>query len=252
MSYVVYPYKMGSKSSKVLAQRLGVRRVYPDRNFHLRPHHTVINWGSSRGPSWVHTPEHNLQILNSPDAVWVASNKNAALLYMQAGGVNTVEFTNSRQTAEQWLEEGTKVVVRKLLNASQGKGIHIINPGEELPDAPLYTKYFKKKHEYRIHVMDGDPFIVQQKRRRNGFENVDNQVRNFHKGWVFCHHDIDTPDPQVLTQAQLAVSSLALHFGAVDIAWNEYYQDARVLEVNTAPNLEGTTLDKYVAKFEEH
>jgi glutathione synthase/RimK-type ligase-like ATP-grasp enzyme len=40
-----------------------------------------------------------------------------------------------------------------------------------------------------------------------------------------------------------------LDFGAVDVIWNERQQRAYVLEINSAPGLEGTTIDDYVRYF---
>ena len=40
-----------------------------------------------------------------------------------------------------------------------------------------------------------------------------------------------------------------LTFGAIDVIWNEHQQKAFVLEINTAPGIEGTTVEKYAAKF---
>ena len=42
-----------------------------------------------------------------------------------------------------------------------------------------------------------------------------------------------------------AIKALGLDFGAVDIIYNEAEDQHYVLEVNTAPGLEGTTLQKY-------
>jgi glutathione synthase/RimK-type ligase-like ATP-grasp enzyme len=42
-----------------------------------------------------------------------------------------------------------------------------------------------------------------------------------------------------------AVSALGLDFGAVDIIWNEREDKCYVLEVNTAPGLQGSTLENY-------
>jgi D-alanine-D-alanine ligase-like ATP-grasp enzyme len=40
-----------------------------------------------------------------------------------------------------------------------------------------------------------------------------------------------------------------LDFGAVDIIYNAKRNECYVLEVNTAPGLEGTTVEKYATKF---
>ena len=42
-----------------------------------------------------------------------------------------------------------------------------------------------------------------------------------------------------------------LDFGAVDVLWNERQQKAYVCEVNTAPGLEGITLDNYLKEIKE-
>jgi D-alanine-D-alanine ligase-like ATP-grasp enzyme len=43
-----------------------------------------------------------------------------------------------------------------------------------------------------------------------------------------------------------SVNILGLNFGAVDVIYNEKENKYYVLEVNTAPGLSGTTLEKYV------
>ena len=43
---VILPYKMKSKSAKVLAEALGVRRVRPDGKFKNNFNHTIVNWGT--------------------------------------------------------------------------------------------------------------------------------------------------------------------------------------------------------------
>ena len=53
------------------------------------------------------------------------------------------------------------------------------------------------------------------------------------------------PDRTVLSAGIRAVGCLGLDFGAADIGWNSHDGEPSVYEVNTAPGLEGTTLDKY-------
>ena len=54
----------------------------------------------------------------------------------------------------------------------------------------------------------------------------------------------------VRAQSVAAVRSLGLDFGAVDVV--ERQNKAYVLEVNTAPGLVGTTLEKYVDAIREY
>ena len=92
----------------------------------------------------------------------------------------------------------------------------------------LYVKYIKKKAEYRIHVFNGKIIDIQQKRKRHEAIEINFQIRSHNNGWV-----------------------LGLDFGAVDIIWNEKQQQGYVLEVNTAPGLEGETIINYANAIEE-
>jgi D-alanine-D-alanine ligase-like ATP-grasp enzyme len=55
----------------------------------------------------------------------------------------------------------------------------------------------------------------------------------------------------VRAQAFKAMASSALDFVAVDVVWNEHEKQAYVLEINTAPGLEGATVESYARKFTE-
>ena len=109
---------------------------------------------------------------------------------------------------------------------------------------PLYVKYVKKRAEYRVHVFSGVAVDVQQKRKRNDTE-TDSRIRSFNNGWVYCRDNINPYNAAILDQSIAAVEALGLDFGAVDVIWNDHYQRAYVLEVNTAPGLIGTTLTTY-------
>jgi glutathione synthase/RimK-type ligase-like ATP-grasp enzyme len=114
----------------------------------------------------------------------------------------------------------------------------------------LWTKYFKKRQEFRIHVWGNDVLDIQEKRKRRGAEGVDTRVRSHENGWVFCRDGVTCPQAVSLA-AVAAVQALGLDFGAVDIGWNEHYQMPAVFEVNTAPGIEGTTAERYVSKIKE-
>jgi len=62
---------------------------------------------------------------------------------------------------------------------------------------------------------------------------------------VFCRDGI-APCTVRNSISIAAVDALCLDFGAVDIIYNEHEDKYYVLEVNSAPGLEGTTLEKYV------
>ncbi len=248
----IYPYKIGSRSAKALAEGLSqstgkkVFQVRPDGNYEYFPRHMVINWGNSNIPNW-----NVLNALNLPLQVAIASNKLQAFWKFLDAEVKTPVFSNNKETAQAWFNEGHTIVERHILNGHSGNGIRIVQPGEELQNAPLYVQYKKKKKEYRVHIFKGEMIDEQIKKRSteardNG--NVNTFVRNVSGGWVYCRSDIVPCD----VRKELAIRSitaLGLDFGAVDIIYNEHENQYYVLEVNTAPGLEGTTLQKYLDAF---
>jgi glutathione synthase/RimK-type ligase-like ATP-grasp enzyme len=134
---------------------------------------------------------------------------------------------------------------RHSLTGSQGSGIRVIE-GEEIgTSAPLYVQYIKKKAEYRVHVFRGQVIDVQQKRKQREFEGeIDTRIRNHSRGWVFCRDGVSLPGDS----ARMCISAcqiLGLDFGAVDVIWNDKQKQAYVLEINTAPGIEGTTVESY-------
>jgi glutathione synthase/RimK-type ligase-like ATP-grasp enzyme len=93
---------------------------------------------------------------------------------------------------------------------------------------------------------------VQRKARRLSVPDsqVNWQVRNLAGGFVFTREGFTLPTA-CETAAHLVVKACGLDFGAVDVIWNETQQKAYVLEINTAPGLEGQTVDDYVTFFKE-
>lgn len=253
--YRVLPYRAGSRSATFLAEALEGKRIRLNGNYSPRFGHVIINWGNPRRPGWMWPADATgpALVLNHPDKIANANNKLTALQLMRGAGVQVPEFTTVRQNAvDNWMANGIAFLVRTHLRASQGRGIYYIPAGtdalEDL-DGPLYVKYIKKTDEYRVHVVNDNVIDVQRKMKRQGVE-ANYQIRNHSNGWVFGREGVQPP-PAVIAQAKAAVSALGLQFGAVDIIWNRH-GGAYVLEVNTAPGLEGTTVQSYRRAFEEY
>lgn len=248
---MLYPYKAGSASGRALAQELGLRRIsHRNSTFKGRESKTIINWGASRVPEEV----GKCTIINRPEAVYKASDKLQFFENVACRKPNY--FLHYEDASEHQEEAGCTIVVRNVLNGHSGEGIVLVEPGEYMPeDAPLYTEYVPKKQEYRIHVFNGQVIDVQRKARRRDVadEDVNWKVRNNANGFVFARNGDalgDVPS-DVLVQSIAAVTSLGLDFGAADVIFNERSSSAYVLEVNTAPGLEGTTVSSYGNAFRE-
>lgn len=219
---VLVPNNMGSAGAKALADTLSEKLGY--KVWRVKP-------GQERG-----RPAFKLNPGTPKDEQFDAFARH---------DVPTVEHTRDREQAAQWIADGDTVMCRTLLRSSEGKGIVVANTVEELVPAPLYTRYLKKKAEFRVHVFNGEVIDVQQKRKRsehNGDRDV--RIRNLANGYVFCRDGIE--EPAGLRDAAIqATAALGYSIGAVDIVHNHHHNRLAVLEVNANPGMQGTTLEKY-------
>lgn len=242
----IYPYRKGSKSVKALREN-GFKSIKLENSrFKGRSNKIVINYGSSSLPPEV----LKCRVINSPEAVSKAANKLSSFKAMAEYGVSVPRFTESPEEASGWQVD---VVLRHKLNGHSGEGIELVDGDHrEMPEAPLYVEYVKKKEEYRVHVFMDEVIDVQRKARKREVpdEEVNWQVRNLEGGFIYAREGVELPE-EALLQAIAAVEALGLDFGAVDIIWNERSDTYYVLEVNTAPGLTGTTLEKYVEAFKQ-
>lgn len=268
MNMFLLPYKRGSQGSRALSEALGIRRIRLERSrFRATADKVILNWGNT-------TTEVNTSgaatWINPPPAVSRAIDKRQCLQTLIENEVPCIEVGWDMDMAAGWLSQGHDVVLRTTATGKGGEGIHIMEGDASksfdeswvrlreymnengLTRIPLITKYFKAKDEYRVHVFDGHVIDVQQKRKRGDIERseVNYKVRNHDNGFVFCRENVDLP--ACCAEASIAaVQALGLDFGAVDLRYNSTDRQCAVLEVNTAPGLEGTTLEIYVNAVRE-
>jgi glutathione synthase/RimK-type ligase-like ATP-grasp enzyme len=189
-------------------------------------------------------------VLNNPVAVGIAANKLSSIQAFVACDVPHPPYSTFKEDAQMWIDQGHKVVCRTLLSAHSGQGIVVAKQQNELVDAPLYTRYTRKKKEFRVHVFNSKIIDIQEKRRSSATDDHHPYIRNHANGYVFCRGDIEEPDDLGAVSIS-AVNALGLDFGAVDVIWNEAQNKCYVLEVNTACGLEGSTVNKYVNAIKE-
>lgn len=239
----VRPYKRGSASARRIAAAVGGRCLRLDGSrFTPKSTDIVINWGNKLP----YTPSKSTNVINSPSSI--PPNK---LDFYNHHKSFVPEFTTSQEQAAEWLsmKGNSRVVCRALLNASGGAGITVVDKAEDLIPARVYVKYIKKLAEYRIHFVDNAIILGQQKRMRAGVENANFEVRNHENGFVYCHLDVEVPW-QVEELCEELIDTTSLDFGAIDVIYNAKRSKAYILEVNTAPGLEGdTTLVAYAEAF---
>lgn len=258
--------RISKTSKRSLRPSLRCRRITPfSRNVQPIPEGSVIvNFGAGALPF----PERrDLRILNSPHDVAKSANKLRTFELLKAAGVATPHWTVARSAAQVWIDKKHKVLCRLNLSSSGGRGIHIAVPmaerkGErsELRDAPLYTRYFPKTHEFRVHVVDGKAVDLTEKKLRHDLKDKRGQssvIRSHDNGWVHAHDDLSISDNRdvatIRDLGERAIRAIGLDFGCADIlACLDSNVPRRltksvVCEVNSAPGIENeATKNAYV------
>lgn len=240
MTIWVYTGGRPSNGAKELASQPGFKRCRTGKG--IKPGDLFINWGNTNPLPLFGVPK----ILNTCASISVASNKLKC--FQALTDVNTVEWTTGYATAMGWWVNGDVVVARNKLTGHSGDGIIIYDKSNEIVEqAPLYTKYVFKAKEFRVHVCNGKVIDTQRKIRDPEREVVTWKVRSHANGFIYARNGVEhcgTRDELACS----AVSACGLDFGAVDIIQDKagtYY----VLEINTAPGLEGQTVERYAEAF---
>lgn len=261
MDAFVYSYNEKSLGAKELSKALGIKRIlHHNSAFVGSKDKTVINWGAQDVPEQV----EKCRVLNHPRVLKGTVNKLSFFQLMAAAedGPRIPKFTTDVSEAVNWSRKGEMVVGRSKLESKSGAGIHFIADesgwNKNFLDCPLYTQYIKKKDEFRIHIIEGEVVDVQKKVLRKFDQDgqpidpktVDFRVRNLENGFIFQKHGIETPK-DVFDQAMKSYVTSKLQFGAFDVIFNQTQGKAYVLEVNSAPGLEGSTVTNYAERFKK-
>lgn len=251
MRYRVLPYRQGSASAKALAQLLGgLVLKLEDSKYKAKPEDLIINWGNT-------TKTFDVPYLNPSEKIKTATNKLNFFNNMKEKGHETLipRYWTDRNAIP---DDAYPVVCRTVLAGHSGDGIVLAGSQADLVDAPLYVEYVKKQDEYRIHVGcyvekgEPKPVVISQQRKARRLavpdDKVNWKIRNHNNGFVFVRENVNPP-MSVVTAAIDGFMTTGLDFGAVDVIWNAQKEKPYVLEVNTAPGLEGKTIADYAAFF---
>lgn len=262
----VRPYNVNSKAARALADELHAKFIKIDGSsrYSGKKGDVVINFGNSNEFDF-----QNAIVLNHPGNVSIASDKKKLFNHSCNYGYEyifpqTIVFQRSGDKKQYYPEHmynyGSGYMLRTLSRASQGKGLYYVPSYKDIPDdlkmdglkIQMISEYIKKTAEYRVHVLGGSIIDVVQKKVNTDFpkDEVNYKIRNHNNGWVFCRKDIEVPK-QVLNVSKTVLEGSGLFFGAVDVIWNEFRNAAYVLEINTAPGLEGSTIKIYAEAFKK-
>ncbi len=247
---VIWVFTAGrlSESAYALSTCDGFMRMTKGKG--VRKGHTIVNWGVGDDTKFPEL-EVDYNLLNCPDAVLRAVNKKRSFEIWSGHHVSTVPWTANKAVAKEWLDAGNIVVARKILTGHEGHGIVIIEHGQPLIDAPLYTKYIGKIKEYRVHATRDKAFATHMKIKDPKTKEPPKtwKVRSYANGFIFQRNNVPASAARDALAIQ-AVATLGLDFGAVDIIEDKHGK-FYVLEVNTAPGIEGQTTSAYASAIRE-
>jgi len=189
-----------------------------------------INWGAP--PSGIQgkdLPFVNKDVLVLNDATFL--NKKSQLIKLRENKVSTLEVSD--RPAEGF--------IGRSLNHQGGRDL-VNNSGRD-----YYTKKVDFAKEVRIHICNGRSIRAGLK-----VPAVDQKahpwIRSYDSGWRINYSYAKHISNSHRDLAKAAIKALGLDFGAVDIGVTKADKGV-VLEVNTAPGVEGGTLVAYVNQF---
>lgn len=219
----------------------------------------VMNWGVAQEP---HLQQRRLVVSNTYESVAACQNKLSTFMALAHRQVAHVGWSPVRNAVvDNWLEEDRKIVVRNTVTGHSGAGIQIVRVGQAIPPAPLYTRYFRKNAEYRVHVAFGNVISIQQKRRNNHTDATEayesGLVRTVANGWVFSVQNLSCDARNYRQDIEMLALSAAAAVGAqhcaVDILSNHQSERNVVVEINSAPGITApSTAAAYKAAFIAH
>jgi hypothetical protein len=225
-----------SSSARLLAERL---EELIEKNIEISyvPMRTApsIRWGNSHGEYESDTEFNNRR------GIRIAGNKLAFSNFLSNKNTPFVEINSG--TPKKY-----PVIVRTILNGSEGDGIVICrNTDEFMPYVNYNWSYFYKfQYELGVHMLGGSVKKVFKKVWIGESSEPEIPIRNMHKGYHFKKvrpENFEKLHPFV----RQFYSDFYLEFCRMDVGWDQENHCYRLIEVNTAPSLSNNedTLDLY-------
>ena len=229
------PYRVGLRSTAALRE---VGFLIRNDHARMRRNIPVLYWG--RVPEAQRRLVDTSRIIINPDPPsGLVSNKRA---WAEAQFSDSIEYTTSIETARSWAgENGEKTICRTTLTGHSGEGIVVARRPEEVVEAPLYSRYFKKVREFRAYVAIQDDhtfvhYIASKRNRGNVTDPDDLLIRSGEKGWVY---QVETNQTLIENRGLYStIRSFASEFRH-RTAEEEYSRVGWILAVDIAQNADG-------------
>ena len=157
-------------------------------------------------------------------------------------------WTQDPDIAKEWWAAGEMVFARKRRITTRGEGITIIHPDLDWNNDEflVYTKYIPSSREFRVNLFNHSFVNIREKLRMRGRQV--NVIRNNENGYTTTHPN------EMSSELQERIKDLALKasiissssFIGVDIIYCKDSDNLYVLEVNSAPAIQGSSVGMFV------
>lgn len=235
-------HKTARRLATAIAHMQGSPCYYYNKNPPRYPERRHVRWGTTKLTS--------NNGINSRSAVKLASRKSQSLVAMRAAGVPVPHiFLGDElfQTAE------VRRIYRKNIRRDADDNPMFVDGGDIPNPAAVASydyalKFVPSDREFRVHIFNDHSLALLEKKEVEGLVSS-LEVRSVSNGYNAVELD-EEPFPGLIDICRIAVKSLELHFGVVDILHGNdgnWY----VLEVNTAPGMPDDRIRLYAQKFVE-
>lgn len=261
----LYAYNSKSLGARNLAESLGIKRIkHEESEFRSGHDKVIINWGCGSGVlpdearrcgAIVNPPRFVDRCVNKLDFFRLMSENNNEVTKDKR--VRIPYWTTSMEVAKSMINDGDIVVQRTEVEGKDGSGIKLAKKMVDIVRASLYTCFIPSTSEWRVHVIGGKVVDILKKVHDKDKEvrEDDEKVRTTGNGFLFSRRFAEAPE-DVSRQALLCHAVLSKGFDSLtmcglDIIFDDKTGKAVVIEANSAPELLGGTVDKYVEALEE-
>lgn len=186
-----------------------------------------------------------LEELNLEDKVYhygCGVSKLEQYHYFKDDSIPCPDWTVDPVVAQEWLEDDSVVMCRQRIKGQTGIGIVVCKPGEELPEAKVYTKYISHKREFRVNLFNHTLVNVREKKKQLGSKGSF-YIRNLENGYTTAK--CSNYPPALIDLAIKASMVSESSFIGVDVGYNELKDFLFVIEVNSGPTIEGSSVVEY-------
>lgn len=228
---------------RVASRHPSHKEILHQNQMPLFPVRVRVRFGSEKAHRKCHID------FNPIEAIRNTANKIEMKRIFVAAGVRTPKYLSNGGNARQSMRDGYlgSKVFFKTTKHSRGRGMKIYDD-IGLAQSEQREGYFEEscisKREFRVHVMDGVAFHIDEKRPRDTSMKMKDRpvIKNMENGFKFRRPIKDYPE-EVVTESIKAVQALGLVFGAADVGLND--DGVWIYEVNTAPSLRTKTRKLY-------